>query len=123
MFILQDLVQKLFKHPLSLRTLADFARMYQRQNNYALAETYAAQALAERRRALGPEDLRTMESAVDLALAYQLQGKFTESEPLAREAMESFIRRRAGWLGAISRCVAAGCEPVRSEKIWALRRN
>jgi tetratricopeptide (TPR) repeat protein len=110
------------EHPSTLETLAEFARMYQRQDHYALAETYAAQALAGRRRALGAEDLRTMETAADLALAYQSQGKFAESEPLAREALESFIRKRifhqeeAGWLAAISRCDAARCEPIRTEK-------
>jgi hypothetical protein len=34
---------------------------------------------------LGPEHPDTISSADDLVLAYQSQGKFTESEPLARE--------------------------------------
>ena len=34
-----------------------------------------------------------MASAADLALAYESQGKFTESEPLAREALE-FNRKK-----------------------------
>ena len=58
-----------------------------------MAEAYAAQALAGRRHALGPEHPDTMASAADLALAYLSQGKFTESEPLAREAME-FDRKK-----------------------------
>ena len=58
-----------------------------------MAETYAAQALAGRRHALGPEHPDTMASAADLGLAYVSQGKFTESEPLAREAME-FNRKK-----------------------------
>ncbi len=36
----------------------------------------------------GPEQPETMLSAADLALAYVSQGKFAESEPLAREAVE-----------------------------------
>jgi hypothetical protein len=44
-----------------------------------LAETYGA---------LGSDHPETMDSAANLALAYQSQGKFTESEPLAREALE-----------------------------------
>ncbi len=67
--------------------------MYQRQGKYALAETYAAQALAGRRHALGSEHPDTMVSAADLALAYLSQGKFAESEPLAREAVE-FDRKK-----------------------------
>ena len=67
--------------------------MYQRQGKYALAETYAAQALAGRRHALGSEHPDTMASAADLALAYLSQGKFAESEPLAREALE-FDRKK-----------------------------
>jgi len=67
--------------------------MYQHQGKFALAETYAAQALAGRRHALGPEHPVTMASAADLALACISQGKFAESEPLAREAME-FNRKK-----------------------------
>jgi tetratricopeptide (TPR) repeat protein len=81
------------EHPNTLYTLSDFASMYQHQGKYALAETYAAQALAGRRHALGPEHPDTMASAADLGLAYVSQGKFTESEPLAREAME-FSRKK-----------------------------
>lgn len=44
--------------------------------------------MAERKRALGPDHPDTMASANDLALAYLSQGKFTESEPLARETEE-----------------------------------
>jgi hypothetical protein len=72
--------------------------MYQRQGKYALAETYAAQALAGRRHALGSENADTMSSAADLSLAYLSQGKFSEGEPLAREALE-FNRKKQpdGW--------------------------
>jgi hypothetical protein len=58
--------------------------MYQRQSRFALAETYAAQALAGRQHALGPEHPETLDSADDLALAYESQGKFAESELLTR---------------------------------------
>jgi tetratricopeptide (TPR) repeat protein len=63
--------------------------MYQQEGKYALAETYAAQALAGRRRALGAQHPGTMASEGDLALAYLSQGKFAESEPLAREALQA----------------------------------
>jgi hypothetical protein len=68
--------------------------MYQRQGKYALAETYAAQALAGQRHALGPEHPDTMSSASDLALALVSQGKFAESETLAREAVETDRKKR-----------------------------
>jgi len=74
--------------------------MYQRQGKYVLAETYAAQALAGRRHALGPKHPDTMDSAADRALAYLSQGRFAESEVLAREAMETDRRKRPeGWQG------------------------
>ena len=42
----------------------------------------------------------TMASAADLALAYVAQGKFAESQPLAREAMEVNRKNRPdGWQG------------------------
>jgi tetratricopeptide (TPR) repeat protein len=62
--------------------------MYQRRGKFALAETYAAQALAGRRHALGSDNVDTMVSAENLALAYESLGKFAEAEPLAREALE-----------------------------------
>jgi len=77
------------EHTLTLGFLSDFASMYQRQGKYALAETYAAQVLAGRRRAGGSEDpLDIQSAAADLALAYVSQGKFAESEPLARQTLE-----------------------------------
>jgi hypothetical protein len=73
--------------------------MYQRQSRYDLAVTYAAQALAGRRRALGTEHPDTVTSEVDLALAYVSQGQFTQSEPLAREAETTERTKRPnGWL-------------------------
>ena len=62
--------------------------MYQRQGRYDLAEKYAEQALAARRRVLGTESPDTMASEADLALAYLSRGQFAESEPAAREALE-----------------------------------
>jgi hypothetical protein len=61
------------------------AVVYIDEGNYGLAETYAAQALAGRRHMLGPDHPDTIASANDLALAYELQGKFTEGESLARD--------------------------------------
>ena len=72
---------------------SDFVSMYQRQGKYALAERYAAQVLAGRRRAFGSNHPDTMASAADLALAYLSEGKVVEGEPLAREALE-FHRKR-----------------------------
>ncbi len=74
--------------------------MYQQQGKYALAETYAAQALAGRRHIRGPEDPDTITSVGDLALAYVSEGKFTESEPLAREAMQTSRKKQPDdWQG------------------------
>jgi hypothetical protein len=62
--------------------------MYQRRGRYALAESYAAQALEGRRRTLGPQHPNTIISIADLALARLSLGKVAESESLAREALE-----------------------------------
>ncbi|MBV9154647.1 MAG: tetratricopeptide repeat protein [Acidobacteriaceae bacterium] len=59
-----------------------------------MAETYAAEALAGQRHALGLEDPDTMASAADLALAYLSRQKFAESEPLAREALEFYQKKQ-----------------------------
>jgi len=53
-----------------------------------------------------PENLDTMRSAADLALAYKSQGKFAESEPLAREAMDFYQRKQPDdwhrfWAGSL----------------------
>ena len=72
--------------------------MYQWEGKYALAQSYAAQALAGRRHALGTEHPDTMTSAADLTLAYISQAKFAESEPLAREAFEYYCKNQPdGW--------------------------
>jgi hypothetical protein len=49
--------------------------------------------LAGRRHTLGSEHPDTMASAADLALVYQSEGRFAESEPLAHEALE-FARKK-----------------------------
>src|SRR5262249_13407526 len=61
---------------------------YQREGKYDLAETYASQAFAGRRHTLGAEHPDTLASESELALALQSQGKFPESESLARETGE-----------------------------------
>ena len=65
----------------------------QLQGKYALAESYAERAFAGRRHALGSENPDTMASQGDLVLAYLSQGKFSKTEPLAREAFE-FNRKK-----------------------------
>jgi len=45
-------------------------------------------ALAGRRRALGSENPETLGSAADLVLVYVSEGKFAQSEALARETVE-----------------------------------
>ena len=82
--------------PPRIYTLAYMAFAYQRRGNYALAETYAEQALAGRRRAGGEEHRESMASAAVLALAYVSQGKFAQSEPLAREALDIDQRKTPG---------------------------
>jgi len=81
--------------PVALYCFSFAAFLYQRQAQYALAETYGARALAGRRHALGSDHPETMDSAANLALAYQSQGKFTESEFLAREAVEFFKKKQS----------------------------
>jgi tetratricopeptide (TPR) repeat protein/predicted Ser/Thr protein kinase len=66
-------------------TLSYMAAMYQLEGKYGMAETDAAQAVAGLRHTRGPGNPFTMAAAADLALAYQSQGKFEESEPVARE--------------------------------------
>jgi non-specific serine/threonine protein kinase/serine/threonine-protein kinase len=68
--------------------LSGLAFLYQRQGRYALAEVNAAQVLAQRRSASGPVDAATMDSAANLALACESQGKFLESLRLAQEALD-----------------------------------
>ena len=77
------------QHPLTLLILADSGSTYETEGKYGLAETYAAQALAGRRHALGSQHPDTVASAADLALAYVSQGKFAEAEPVGREALET----------------------------------
>jgi len=86
-------------HRATAPILECLAFLYQRKGNYALAETYAAQALAGRRRnetapricdASGSENNPTMVTTADLALAYESQGKFAESEPLTREVVDFY---------------------------------
>jgi eukaryotic-like serine/threonine-protein kinase len=77
------------EHTRTLGFLSDFATLYQRQGNYTLAEKYAAQVLAGRERAGASEDPADIQTAVaNLALVYVLEGKFAESERLARQTLE-----------------------------------
>ena len=75
------------EHPNTLETLSEFAWMCQRQQKYSLAQTEGARVLASRRRVLGSDHPDTMNSAANLALAYLSDGKFAQSEPLAREVL------------------------------------
>lgn len=104
-------------HPRTLITLADVASMYQRESMYALAESYAAKALAAQRHAVGSENQDAMASAADLALAYQSQGKFVEAEPLAREALEFNRKKQPVCLARIPGREPAGRQPGWTEEI------
>ena len=74
-------------HTTTLGFLKDFATLNLRERKYALAETDAAQVLASRQRPGASEDPADIQSAVaDLALVYMSEGKFAESERLARQA-------------------------------------
>ena len=76
-------------HTLTLGFLSDFASMYQRQGKYPIAEIYATQVLAGRQRAGSSEDPADIQSAMNnLGLIYISEGKFAESERLARRTME-----------------------------------
>ena len=66
----------------------------QRQGRYPQAETYATQSLAGRRRALGPDHADTLDGTAALALTLLAQGKFAESEPLARQAVDLERQKR-----------------------------
>jgi eukaryotic-like serine/threonine-protein kinase len=77
------------EHTNTLGFLSDFATMYQRQGHYAQAETYAAQVVAGLQRAGSSEDPADIQAAVaNLALVYVSEGKFAESERLARQTLE-----------------------------------
>jgi tetratricopeptide (TPR) repeat protein len=77
------------EHTNTLGFLSDFATMYQRQGQYAQAETYAAQVVAGRQRVGSSEDPVDIQAAVaNLALVYVSEGKFAESERLARQTLE-----------------------------------
>jgi hypothetical protein len=81
-----------------------------------LAEDYAAQSLAARRRVLGSEDDVTMQSAAILALTDQLDGKFPQAESLPREALE--------FIGKNSRATGEDTRPNACwEAAWPARRN
>jgi hypothetical protein len=82
------------EHPTTVNELQDFAFMYQREGNYAAAESVAANVLAIRRRNSGSQNPTTLSSALDLALACASQGKFSESEPLAREALDFYQKQK-----------------------------
>ena len=82
------------RHPATFDAVSGIAGVYQQEGEYVLAETYAAQALAGRRHALGSVNPDTMASAADLALAYQSLAKFAESEPLARDAVKTYLKNQ-----------------------------
>ena len=74
-----------------IRSQPQRRNLYQVEGKYGAAEKAAAQTLKGRMHILGPEHPATVASKADLAEAYNAEGKFTEGEPLAREA-EAFQR-------------------------------
>jgi len=78
------------EHVGTLDAVSGLASLYQREGKYALAANNAEHALAGLRPALGSEAPdRIAAEADDLALAYVSERKFAQSEPLAREALET----------------------------------
>jgi serine/threonine protein kinase/TolA-binding protein len=79
---------------LTLRSLSEAAYMYQREGKYGLAEAYTGEVLAAWRRKVGAQSAVTTQAAADLALANISRQKFTESEPLARWAVDFYSKNR-----------------------------
>ena len=100
-----------------LLILGGFASMYQRQGKYDLAATYAAQALAGRRRTMGVERSRTRlhRPRTWRSPTYRSR-KFAESETLAREALE-FHRKSSPTTGNVPRREPAGRQPRGTKEI------
>ncbi len=69
----------------TMEIASDLGIMNQLRSNYALAESYGAQSYTRRRHKFGPRDPHTMASANDYALALVSEGKFAQSELVARE--------------------------------------
>jgi serine/threonine-protein kinase len=64
------------------------ASLYQGQRRYAEAEKVFADALANIRRVMGPENDHTISATKDLAVLYAVTGRYAESEKLLRKALE-----------------------------------
>ena len=77
---------------MTLDTLSDAALMYQRQGEYAMAEAYAAQSLAGRRHNAGKPGHDG--GGVRPGAGLLSEGKFSKSEPLAREVAETDRKTR-----------------------------
>ncbi|HET9039960.1 MAG TPA: serine/threonine-protein kinase [Gemmatimonadales bacterium] len=76
------------------RELATWGTVLIEEGEYARAESVLSAALANRRRVRG-EDSTLAVNLGDLAVALQIQGKYAQAEPLAREAL-SIDRRLFG---------------------------
>lgn len=79
-------------------------------------QSRAAQALAGQRHPSALKNGDTVKAAADLALAYQSEGKFSDSEALAREAAEFYQKERPDdWQGFLADSLL--------EPAWPARRN
>ena len=83
------------QHTTTLGFLADRALLYLQEGKRELAEADATQVLTGRRRAGGSEDPSDVHlAAADLALILISEGKFAESEPIARENLEFNVKEQ-----------------------------
>jgi eukaryotic-like serine/threonine-protein kinase len=80
------------KHPDTLMTMANLAKVYEDEGKYAQAEALDSQTLEIRRRVLGPEHPDTLKSMNNLALVYWNEGKYAQAEASHSQTLE--IERR-----------------------------
>jgi tetratricopeptide (TPR) repeat protein len=76
-------------------TLNNLADLYQRQGEYAEAETHHKRALVMMEKRLGPEHPLVAQSLNNLAKLYWLQGRPAEAEPLVKRLL-AIVEKIAG---------------------------
>ena len=95
-------------HPTTITALADMAGIHRLRGDNAASEACYREVVTRRKRVLGPTHPYTMRATWQVARSVVLQGRFTEGEELAREALEIGHRSPPGndnlsaaayWLG------------------------